>query len=340
MSSASSSPSENTTPAPRGTFRRAVLRGLGVVMPPLLTLVLFIWAWNAIENYVLRPLETGIRYGVVWNFRDVRATVPEGAILLDPTSPRAGFTYKGIPYVPDATGSRYLPSYVVEYVTENLDRLDPYQPLPATANAYWHRYVELRYLPRSIVVPVFLVLFLVVLYFLGRIFTHGLGRWILNQFDAFVNRLPLVSNVYGSVKQVTDFVFSDREIEFNRVVAIEYPRKGIWSIGFVTGQSMLDISAAANEPVLSVLMPTSPMPMTGFTVTVRKSEALDLNITIDQAIQFVVSCGVVVPAPQQCQPASRLNLNLPVRDASSGNGAVDIRDTNQILPRDDEQPKS
>ena len=61
---------------------------------------------------------------------------------------------------------------------------------------------------------------------------------------------------------------------------------------------MLDIGSAANEPVVSVLMPTSPMPATGFTVTVRKSEVIDLNITVDQAIQFVVSCGVVVP-PQQ-----------------------------------------
>lgn len=62
---------------------------------------------------------------------------------------------------------------------------------------------------------------------------------------------------------------------------------------------MLDIRSAANEPVLSVLMPTSPMPATGFTITVRKSETIDLDITIDQAIQFVVSCGVVVPLQQQ-----------------------------------------
>jgi uncharacterized membrane protein len=105
--------------------------------------------------------------------------------------------------------------------------------------------------------------------------------------------------VYSSVKQVTDFIFSERDIEFNRVVAVQYPREGIWSIGFVTGESMLDIRSAANEPVLSLLMPTSPMPATGFTITVRKSETVDLDITIDQAIQFIVSCGVVVPLQQQ-----------------------------------------
>lgn len=336
MSPVSSDPNTIPAQANKATVRRAILRGLGVVMPPLLTLVLFIWAWNAIENYVLYPLETGIRYLVVWNISDMPDRVPEGATLVDANNPGAGFSFNGQAYVLDETKTRFLPQYVVQYVNANLHRLDPYQPLPETASAYWHRYAELRYLPRSLVVPVFLLLFLVALYFLGRIFAHGLGRWLLNAFDAFINRLPLISNVYGSVKQVTDFVFSDREIEFNRVVAIEYPRKGIWSIGFVTGQSMLDISAAANEPVLSVLMPTSPMPMTGFTVTVRKSEAVDLNLTIDQAIQFVVSCGVVVPVHQQSN-VPRLQLNLPVRDDEDGERAndkpvLDVRDTNN-LPR-------
>ncbi len=303
-----------SAPAVRGTFRRAILRGLGVVMPPLLTLVLFIWAWTLIESYILGPLESGIRYAVVWGVKDIESSVPVNAIQVEGAPVTTRFTLDGKVYVSDSTGLRFLPQSVVLYVNENLDRLDPFQPLPETAIAFWHRYVQLRYMPRSLVVPIFLILFLGTLYFMGRIFAHGIGRWFLNAFDRFINRIPIISNVYGSVKQVTDFAFSDREIEFNRVVAIEYPRKGIWSIGFVTSQSMQDIAAAANEPVLSVLMPTSPMPMTGFTVTVKKSEAIDLNITLDQAIQFVVSCGVVVP-PQQQSPISRLQLNLPPADA-------------------------
>ena len=79
------------------------------------------------------------------------------------------------------------------------------------------------------------------------------------------------------------------------MVAVEYPRKGAWSVGFVTGESLLTIRGAAHEAVVSVLMPTSPVPGTGFTITVRKSETIDLDIPIDQALQFVVSCGVVVP---------------------------------------------
>jgi uncharacterized membrane protein len=134
---------------------------------------------------------------------------------------------------------------------------------------------------------------------LGKFIAASVGRIILTNVELLIGRVPIISTVYGSVKQVTDLIFSDQEIEYTRVVAIEYPRKGIWSLGFVTGESMLSLKNAATEPVLSVLMPTSPMPATGFTVTVRRSEALDLGITVDQAFQFIVSCGVVVPVSQQ-----------------------------------------
>ncbi len=191
---------------------------------------------------------------------------------------------------------KWIPDYVYNEVKQNPGKLI----LPtATATDFFERYVKIRYLPRWRTIPVFLIVFVSLLYLLGRFLAAGVGRIFVTAAEAPINRLPIVRNVYSSVKQVTDFVFSEREIEFNRVVAVQYPRKGIWSIGFVTGESMLDIQSAANEPVLSVLMPTSPMPATGFTITVRKSETIDLDITIDQAIQFIVSCGVVVPIQQQ-----------------------------------------
>jgi uncharacterized membrane protein len=285
----------NSRNAPPGTARGAILRGLGVVLPPLLTIVVLIWAWNAISNYVLSPMETGARHALVWFIRDVRREIPKEAVAIDPSRREAGFTLNGKKYLPDPTGKRFLPNDVIAYVDENLDRLDPYEATPATANAYMHRYVELRFLPRSFIVPLFLLVFLTVLYFLGRIFAHGLGRWFVTSTEAGINRIPIVNKVYGSVKQVTDFAFSEREIEFNRVVAVEYPRKGTWSIGFVTGNGLPEVAAVAGEPMLAVLMPTSPMPMTGFTIQIPRSQAVDLQITIDEAIQFVVSCGVVIP---------------------------------------------
>jgi uncharacterized membrane protein len=282
-------------------FRRALLRGLGVVLPPLLTIVVLIWAWTTIESYVLTPIESWVRQAIVWKVDTTLTEIPYDAKPTNTTRRSDGFTYHGIRYVPDPTGRRFIPEYVKKTVDEKLGYFGPFTAAPASANAYWHRYVQLTYLQRRVVVPVFLVVFTTVLYFLGRILTVGLGRWLVHGLERGILRIPLVNKVYGSVKQVTDFAFSEREIEFNRVVAIQYPRDGIWSLGFVTGNSMREIAEATGEPMLSVLMPTSPMPMTGFTVTVKKSEAIDLNLTIDEAIQFIVSCGVVVPGAQRVE---------------------------------------
>ncbi len=284
-------------------FRRAVLRGLGVVLPPLLTIVVLIWAWSTIENYVLNPIESAIRHAIVWSIEETYAEAPANSTPTDGVTRLNGFTYQGTRYVPDPTGRRFIPDYVKRIVDDKSEYFKWNTPAPASASSYWHRYVQLEYMPRSIVVPVFLIVFTTVLYFLGRIFTFGLGRWFVHAFDRAISRIPVVNKVYGSVKQVTDFAFSDREIEFNRVVAIQYPREGIWSLGFVTGNSMREISEATGEQMLSVLMPTSPMPMTGFTVTVKRSEAIDLDLTVDEAIQFVVSCGVVVPPQQRTERA-------------------------------------
>ena len=260
-------------------FRRAVLRGLGVLLPPLLTLVLLLWAWNLILGYVLEPVENGIRAVIVHVIWDVRNQEPQA-------SEAAGYQSIG--------HNQWIPKYVYDTV-----RSRPGKDPPQTARGYFDRYVQIRYLRRTTVIPLFLALFVLILYIVGKSLAAGMGRLVVGSFERLIQRLPVIRNVYSAVKQVTDFIFTEHEIEFNRVVAVEYPRRGIWSIGFVTGESMLDIRSAANEPVLSVLMPTSPMPATGFTITVRKSETIDLDITIDQAIQFVVSCGVVVPLQQR-----------------------------------------
>jgi uncharacterized membrane protein len=113
--------------------------------------------------------------------------------------------------------------------------------------------------------------------------------------------MPIIRDVYSAVKQMTDLVLSEQEVQFMRVVAIEYPRKGIWALAFVMGEGFRQIRDVAGEPIYSLLVPTSPMPATGFTVNVRRSECIELDITIDQAVQFIVSCGVVIAAHQQWQ---------------------------------------
>ena len=116
---------------------------------------------------------------------------------------------------------------------------------PQRAQAFYERYVELKYLKRYVVLPIFVAVFILLLYLLGRFLAYGVGRMVYNAMEATITQLPIIRAVYTSVKQVTDFIFSEREMEFTRVVAIEYPRRGIWSLGFVTGEGMRSIASAA-----------------------------------------------------------------------------------------------
>ncbi len=172
------------------------------------------------------------------------------------------------------------------------------ETVPRTGVGVWRNYVRLTYLRPHVVIPFFLSLFILVLYLLGKFMAAGIGGFFWTLFEGGVHRVPVVRNVYSSVKQVSGFLLNERDMRVSRVVAVEYPRKGIWQLGFVTGEGIADIEAIAGEECLSVLVCTSPMPMAGFTVNIRRSEVIDLNLTIDQAIQFIVSCGVVVPQPR------------------------------------------
>ncbi len=267
--------------------RRVVLRGLGVIMPPLLTIVFLLWVWNAVRTYVVDPIEGMVRHAMVARVIEVHDTRPPSGRWLD-ESPQT-FEHEGKAFVSLASG-QWVPATVYAVV-----RQDPGKEFPTTAYSLYERYVQIIWLRPSIVVPIFFSVFIILVYILGKFIAARVGRMMWNYFERLINHLPFIRTIYGTVKQVTDIVFNDSEIEFTRVVAVEYPRKGTWSIGFVTGESMLALQEVAQEPVLSVLMPTSPMPATGFTITVRKSETVDLNLSVDQAFQFVVSCGVVVP---------------------------------------------
>jgi uncharacterized membrane protein len=285
-------------------FRSAVLRGLAILMPPLLTIALFFWAWSVIERYVLVPVEAASQGVIVWYTVESLEQPPEervGETLVDEAL--VSFSFENRLFTKSAKNDWFGRYSKGEWV-----------------GFHSHEYVKRRYLNRTVVMPLFLSAFLLVVYFLGKFVAAGVGHFFVSVGEAMIHRLPLISNVYSSVKQVTDFVFSEREIQFNRVVAVQYPRKGIWSVGFVTGESMLDIAAVANEPVLSVLIPNSPVPVTGVTITIRKSEAVDLNITVDQAIQFIVSCGVVVPPQQYQQTPIPFQISAAIGLSPGGNG--------------------
>ncbi len=276
-------------------FRKAVFRGLGVLLPPLLTVVILFWIGGTVADYVIKPFYYGTRSLIVYSIADI---VLEKKLTATDKDDIGRHEKKKRDYrrLPDAT---YVPLEVWNTVSNNSSAKSP---IPKTGLEVYRRYVELKYMNPAVFLPVSIVVFILILYLVGKFIAAEVGRFIRIRFEKIVNRVPLVSNVYGAVKQISDLIFAETEIKYSRIVAIEWPRKGLWVLAFVTGEGFPSMERLIGEPVYAVLVPTSPMPLTGFTLTVRRSEAYDVNITIDQAVQFVVSCGVVAVSEELTPP--------------------------------------
>ncbi len=288
------SPNPVPSAAPHRPFKRAVLRGLAVMLPPVLTVVIFLWIFGTVQAYLLGPVRNITVAVVTWSVQDIHY----GLQLSDAEAKTAKL---GDKVYQQLDNRQFVPIDVYNRVLA-----DPGEgPMPNTASEVYRRYVELEFVQDRVMIPVFLCCFVLVLYLLGKTLTAEVGRalqWV-------VQRLPLVRNVYASVKQVTDFMFRQAELHYARVVAVEYPRPGVWGIGFVTGEGMREVNQLIHEPCWTVVLPGSPGPITGYAITVPKSKAIELDITIDQALQYLISCGVVIPRQQRVGEAAKLLAN-------------------------------
>jgi uncharacterized membrane protein len=142
----------------------------------------------------------------------------------------------------------------------------------------------------------FLIALLIVC-LVGALLASVVGKSLWRMIENFIMNTPFLRRVYPYVKQVTDFLLTQEEQKkmFSRVVAVEYPRKGIWSIGFVTGSGIQRIVENVKKEFLTVLIPTSPTPFTGFVIMVPKKQTIELDMTIEEALRFAVSAGVIAP---------------------------------------------
>jgi uncharacterized membrane protein len=135
----------------------------------------------------------------------------------------------------------------------------------------------------------------------GALLASVVGRALWRLVEAFILSTPVLRRVYPYIKQITDFVLTQEEQKqmFSRVVAVEYPRKGVWSVGFVTGGGFRQVAETAHKELLTVMIPTSPTPITGYVITVAKEDTIALDMTIEEAFRFIVSAGVISPGGAQ-----------------------------------------
>jgi len=139
---------------------------------------------------------------------------------------------------------------------------------------------------------------------MGAIASNFLGRRLLMFGNALLRRIPIVRSIYSSVKQVSDTLFSENGNAFRKALLVQWPREGVWTIGFLTGVPGGDVVNHLPANYLSVYIPTTPNPTGGYFVMLKKTECIELKMSVDEALTYVISMGVVVPA---ARPASPLN---------------------------------
>jgi uncharacterized membrane protein len=143
-----------------------------------------------------------------------------------------------------------------------------------------------------------IVIALVVLLFTGLLVTNLIGRRLVQYWDGVIRRIPLVRSIHGGVKSFAESVFSQSN-SFRKVVMIQYPRPGLWSIGFITAEDVAEIGAKTGVAHSCVYIPTTPNPTSGFIVMVPSSEVVELQMSVDSAMKMIITCGVVMPPVPQ-----------------------------------------
>jgi uncharacterized membrane protein len=129
----------------------------------------------------------------------------------------------------------------------------------------------------------------------GIFVTNIFGQWWLRQWDALMGKIPIVKSIYNSVKQVSDTLFSSNGNAFREAVLVQYPRQGSWTIAFVTGKPGGEVAAHLDGEHVSVYVPTTPNPTSGFFLIMPRGDVRPLNMSVDEALKYVISMGVVVP---------------------------------------------
>lgn len=129
----------------------------------------------------------------------------------------------------------------------------------------------------------------------GMIVANLLGRRLVNAWESLLSRIPLVRTLYAGIKQIMEAVLAADAKSFRRVLLVEYPRRGVWSLGFLTSDQLGEVQEKTESDVVGVFIPTTPNPTSGFVLMVPEHEVVYLDMTVEQGLKMIISMGTVVP---------------------------------------------
>ena len=150
-----------------------------------------------------------------------------------------------------------------------------------------------------------LVLFIT---FIGALTRVLLGRWVVRGGEHLLSRMPVVRSVYGATKQIVETVLAHQSDAFRQAVLFEYPRRGSWAIGFVTGKTIGEVQNVTKDEVVNVFLPTTPNPTSGYLLFLPRRELVDLSMSVEDAIKMIISGGIVTP--EDTRPALEQEIKL------------------------------
>jgi len=142
-----------------------------------------------------------------------------------------------------------------------------------------------------------------------------LGRMIIGFSERILNRMPVIRSVYGATKQIFETVLAQKSTAFREVVLVEFPRPGMWALGFITGRTEGEIQELIEDEVVNVYIPTTPVPTAGFLFFMPRKDVYPLNISVEEGIKMVVSGGIVTPPDRRPLEQRQKQRNIPSRAA-------------------------
>ena len=140
-----------------------------------------------------------------------------------------------------------------------------------------------------------IILALSILLLTGMLAANLFGRRFVEIWERILNKIPLVRSIYSSIKQISNTIFDPSGKSFRKVVMLQYPRKGLWSIGFLTNDNVGDEMSAVDDRLVAVFIPTTPNPTSGFIIMTRNDEITELDMGVEEGFKFIISMGVIIP---------------------------------------------